>query len=380
MKTTCVLLLTVGLLSLSCKKANTDKMVFDDHIISISDYPVDIDMDKTILMPSGKDGFQYAYADILELRDNKLMVVFCRKKNMSDFSAGSEIVAIHSGDGGKTWTSPTLIQENIALINTSAPSLIKVSENHLMLFFSTLQSEAKMDLMYKESFDTGNTWSSPLLYSQPNSGYYICNNGRVRMINGRIIAPVAHVFDNIFDNYDKQRVFTYFSDDLGKTWNISDELKGNFALMEPGVVSVDSDRYLMNIRTRRGKVLFARSNNNNGISWKLSQSEINSPASPQTIIHLNNSDTLIMVWNNTTKDPSKSHRNRTPLAIAVSNDQGYTWKYLGNIENASNYDFSYPAMISNDKYIYCVYYERDHGTLKNYSLKMAKIKRASLKG
>jgi NOL1/NOP2/fmu family ribosome biogenesis protein len=156
----------------------------------------------------------------------------------------------------------------------------------------------------------------------------------------------------------------------------SPKLKTTFSLLEPGIVPLTSNEYLMNIRTNKGKILFARTRNK-GLHWTFEPSNIKSPSSPQKIIKIPNSKDLLMIWNYTDENYTATTGNRNPLSLAMSHDNGYNWNYLLDIEKYNpeidkiKYNYGYPSVyIDSENIIYITYFEAAGGS----SLKLAKIK------
>src|SRR5690606_37120060 len=119
-------------------------------------------------------------------------------------------------------------------------------------------------------------------------------------------------------------IYVLYSDDLGNTWKKSHVLghKG-VAMLEPGIEYISKNELLMTIRLNLGSILFARSTDF-GLTWKFEDSNFLSPSSPQKMLRLHGSDSLLLVWNNTDKDAWKHFGNRNPLSLAFSKDKGRT--------------------------------------------------------
>jgi sialidase-1 len=344
---------------------------------------LNIEIEKTYIFEFHKGEYMYAYGDLLKVNNDELLVVSARSMTLDDFGK-SHIVISSSFDDGNTWTEPKEISIDIPKkhLIISHPTLLKINEaGHIMLFFLVKYDIKSIDIMYKESFDNGKTWGEHKIVFGENQGYQILNNNRVIFENGRIIIPLSIPSNEkgFLINYEDFSVFYYYSDDLGKTWVKSPRLTSFFALLEPGIVQINNNEYLMYIRTDLGKILFARTHNK-GLNWTFEPSNIKSPSSPQKIIKVPDSNDLIMVWNYT-DDNFRAHvGNRNPLSLAVSKDKGYTWNYLVDIERFDSdsdkvkYNYSYPSISIYDSTIYITYFEIYRGS----SLKLARIKNLKL--
>lgn len=360
----------------------------DRTVIHIKDSLIDlsnqlgnspIEIQKSYIFEFTIGDYMYAYGDLLKVNNNELLVVTSRSKALHDFGK-SHLVTSFSYDDGETWSEPQEISHNNLKrhLIISDPTLLKVNEKgHIMLFFLVKYDAESIDIFFKESFDNGKTWGEDKLVYGENQGYQILNNNRVIFENGRIIIPLSIPSnkDGIFRNEEELSVFYYYSDDLGKTWIKSPKLTTSFALFEPGIVPLSANEYLMNIRTNRGKILFARTKDK-GLNWVFEPSNIKSPSSPQKIIKLPISKDLLMVWNYTDENYTASVGNRNPLSLAISKDRGYNWTYLFDIEkyypqvDKLKYNYSYPSVMVEDGTIYITYFEIYGGS----ALKLARIK------
>lgn len=368
----------VGVLEVSCKKADIYDVLNPNGptLIDVR-HEKSVAISKAFILPAYTDGGQYGYGDIVQINESELFCVSARFKNFYDFDPGANIVSSRSIDSGKTWSSPIALQENIGAINTLAPSLIKISSSKLLIFFSMRRTMQQIEIMFKESNDGGRTWGEAKSVNKNDAfAYQVLNNARVRLIGNRLVMPVAET-DDIFTNYDKQKVFCYYSDNMGASWSRSKSIYYKTPLMEPGITAISESNWLMNIRTRTGNVFFARSYDR-GVNWTLYNSSINSPASPQTIFKLPKTDTLLMVWNCTTATSGVSGNDRSPLSLAISTNEGNTWQWVADIETSNLSDFSYASILADEKNIYVSYYKRDKRSLHAASLMIATIKRSSL--
>lgn len=298
---------------------------------------------KKLFVPDNVNSGGYAYASMIRLDDSSMMVA-CTRYRAGDFSdfKHSDLVARISHDNGATWQPEYVLQENMGLINTCNPNLVRINSKKIVLIFSVKDSDSKIDILIRDSNDNGVTWSAPRLINKVTWGYHIVNNDRVIYNNGRLIVPAAYAV-SISKDYDKQVVFCYYSDDKGQTWRKSNYLKADFALMEPGVTAIDKNGTLkMNIRTKTGFIYFS-SSKDNGMTWKgLFKSNINTPEAPQVVTSLNRSDSLVMIWNNTPYTPGMNNRN--PLTFAYSTNGGQQWVNPTNLRNNKDLNFLYPTI------------------------------------
>ena len=76
----------------------------------------------------------------------------------------------------------------------------------------------------------------------------------------------------------------------------------------------------------------------------------------------------MLIWNN--NERIFDYQNRSPLSLAISKDEGKTWRYLFDVENRVNVGAYYPTInFTNDKMLitYTQKYSGDNKTTVVYS-------------
>lgn len=379
------------ILFFSCKKEEKidigleyyENMVSNDHAISLVEAVKPIYIEKSYIIDARNNINNYAYPEYVRIDDNNLMMIVKSSIANIEDSAKADLIKLYSKDSGLTWrTSDYLSKIFPNSINSSMPSVVRLGKNHLLLIYSVKFNSSRIDIYSEESFNNGTTWSEPKIVFGDNQGYQILNNSRAILHGNRIIIPISIPQNGSWNSYLTKKgaivVFYYYSDDKGKTWNKSKALSSEVDLLEPGIVSLSNNEMLMNIRTDYGRVLFARTTNN-GNTWTFEKSNIKSPSSPQSIKRIPNTDSLLMVWNDTEFNASTHGGNRVPLSIAVSTDKGYSWKKIADVEPFNGYtiDYAYATFTFDSKFIYIIYNERQNST-SSFAIKLAKIKRGDL--
>ena len=148
-------------------------------------------------------------------------------------------------------------------------------------------------------------------------------------------------------------VMTYTSDDNGKTWKRGQSkhqivvYRKLYTAQEPGVVELKDGSLMLWIRTNAGRQYVCRSTDR-GETWsKPRPSALCSPMSPASIKRLPTGD-LLAVWNDHALDSDFMKKikpwARTPLAAAVSCDDGLTWSPSRLIEDDPDGWFCYVAI------------------------------------
>ena len=295
-------------------------------------------------LPPGPGNPRNSEGTFATLRDGRVLYAYTRfsteiRDGIPD-SGAAEIVARFSADGGLTWTTnDTTVVANEGAFNVCCPSLLRLQDGDLALFYLRKNSQRDCIPLMRRSADEGATWGAPTACIADEPGYYVLNNDRViQLKDGRLLFAVSRLSapDGSWD--EKGTALSYFSDDGGATWRRGGAVAqekfpddGRIAFQEPGVVELRDGRILMWIRTDAGRQYFCHSSDR-GESWTAPQpSPLVSPLSPASIKRLPTGD-LLALWNDhaarpdmKTRGPAWAHGARTPLAAAVSRDEGATW-------------------------------------------------------
>ncbi len=310
---------------------------------------------------------RHSEASLIDLGGKKLLLAWARKPGGDDFSSGS-IIGMFSSDAGRTWDAkPHAIQKAWpGVFDVMSPSLLRSARGIHHFFAGRLSPKegenlysAKLAIFQAISCDEGRTWSSPTLVSL-RDGYNILVSARAVILEcGRIVIPIAFVSGPIFEDYDKQRVFCYYSDNQGISWHESNHLSlPGVALMEPSVAQCSDGSLYMSIRTKLGYLYEAKSNDD-GESWhSLSKSSLASAEAPSTVIKDTRTRFLWIFWCNTPYVPGRSKWfERHDLAWAYSRDGGRTWSTPRTFEHNTKKSFGYvDARLIGDE-VFLTYYD-----------------------
>ncbi|OGV51195.1 MAG: hypothetical protein A2X49_15485 [Lentisphaerae bacterium GWF2_52_8] len=295
----------------------------------------------------------------------------------------ADIAARFSSDGGRTWTkNDAIIVPNEGGMNVMSVSFLPLKDKALGIFYVRKNGLEDCRPMFRRSYDGGRTWSEAVeVIVTP--AYYVLNNDRViRLKSGRIVLPVSLHRTLLIDKKTKKLdldyrgiVLFYLSDDDGKTWReakdwIAPSLSG-LVFQEPGVVELADGRILCVIRTNYGQQWTAWSSDG-GEHWSAPvPSTIMGPCAPATVKRIPSSSDLLIVWNDHRRTatwekskikpelpplhPLPGSAGRTPLAAAISHDNGISWGKRFCIESAPDHGFCYIAMHFTDKAILLAY-------------------------
>lgn len=315
-----------------------------------SSYTLKVIESNNIFSPNSQFG-SYSFGDLLRLDKHKLLCIANRYPVLDDYGY-AEFASKVSEDNGGTWAKEQLFKANTSGINVLAPNLLRIDAKKVIFVYAHKATRDVIDIYMQTSLDNAVTFDEPKKINQIQ-GYMPFNNSRiVRLKSGRIILPVS-IVDGLSSGFCKS--FCYYSDDVGKTWHASSLLSSDVSLMEPGVVELPNGELLMVLRTMAGVLYFSKSMDK-GTTWKsLYHSELTTPESPATILTYN--DKLVLFWNKTKYIP-QDYRNRTPLNIAISSDNGVSWSMVGKVESNESFQYSYLSAFQDNNDILLTYYKR----------------------
>ena len=330
----------------------------------------------------GQDNPRNSEGAFIQLRDGRIMFAYTRYYGTSGSDhATADIAARYSSDKGATWTEKDeIVVKNHGGMNVMSVSLLRLQSGEIALFYLLKNSAKDCRPVMRRSFDEGKTWSEATLCITDEVGYFVLNNDRViQLRDGRLLFAVArHGFrDGKFDNMGV--VMTYSSDDNGNTWRRGKSVldvvapSGNkYAAQEPGVIELKDGSVLLWIRTNADSQFMSRSQDR-GETWSVPQpSWLRSPLSPASIKRLPSGD-LLAVWNDHESRPAMRTRHkrangwRSPLAAALSGDEGITWHGAKLIEDDPEGWFCYVAIEPLDDGTvllgYCAYSKLGHNRI-----------------
>jgi Neuraminidase (sialidase) len=287
--------------------------------------------------------------DFIELKDGRILFVYSHYYGESTSDHATAYLASRvSTDRGKTWSQEDqVVVENEGGMNVMSVSLLRLKSGEIALFYLRKNSTSDCIPMMRLSLDEGKTWGEPVACISDRKGYFVLNNDRViQRKDGRILMAVAqHNFPGgDFSGYGI--LYCYYSDDQGKTWKSSAAVPNpdTVRYQEPGLVLLNDQSILMVIRTDAGTQCFSKSMDG-GQTWgAVSKSQLISPVSPATIERIPATGDLLAVWNNNLSTDAKISKQRTPLNIAISKDEGVSWQKIKTLENDPDGWYCYIAM------------------------------------
>lgn len=254
-----------------------------------------------------------------------------------------------SADGGKTWSADDkVVIEKEGAMNVMSVSLLRLKNGDIALFYLKKNSDSDCIPIMRISRDEAQTWGDPVTCITDKKGYFVLNNDRViQLSTGRLLMAVAlHKTPGEMRWYEKAKLFSYYSDDNGKTWKPGNEVPTpkNIITQEPGVVELKNGQVMMFIRASGG-VQYQSYSKDHGINWSTAiPGHINSPLSPASIKRIPSTGDLLLVWNNNDGSVPAIKGKRTPLHAAISDDDGKTWKHVYTVADDPDGWYCYIAI------------------------------------
>ncbi|RAJ15489.1 sialidase family protein [Arenibacter echinorum] len=273
--------------------------------------------------------------DFIRLKNGNLLFVYTHytEGSGSDHDP-AHLASRYSDDNGITWSKQDkVLLPNEGGMNVMSISLLRLQNGSIALFYLRKNSTEDCIPMMRISTDETQSWSSPIPCITDKKGYFVLNNDRViQLEDGRLLFAVAEHPTTEKGFSAQGNLFSYYSDDNGKTWTSSEMVPNNTETItqEPGLIEMNDGRIMMYIRASGGVQQLSFSKDR-GATWSaIEPSSIYSPLSPATIEKVPGTKDWVMVWNNNDGSDPVIKGKRTPFTIAISKDEGKTW---GNIKN-----------------------------------------------
>ncbi len=294
-------------------------------------------------------------ATVIELPDASLLMIWIEmhKNDLEgNDEAPSSLASMRSYDGGRTWCDRRIeVAPEDGDQSVFNPSLLRLNNGEVLLsyvkYHVLISNEPLSASGYVvRSTDGGHIWGEPTRiwdhapYSPANHTFTLLSTGRILKSVEEMVGPRG--------NYPQcyLRSGCFVSDDDGHTWTppqswVELPLRG---AMENHIAECADGSLLMAVRTQLGSPFLARSYDG-GMTWSKPQtSGLTSGESMPSLTRIPNSDDLLLVWNNAEFDFRHTHSGkRSPLACAVSNDNGTTWGSVKLLEDDPTCEFSNPA-------------------------------------
>jgi predicted neuraminidase len=324
-------------------------------------------------------------ANLIELKDGDLLCVWFSGHWEGDSNVG--IVFSRLRKGTQRWSEPHLIdrQEGVSFQN---PVLFQAPDGVIHLYHTTHeahQGEANAHVLESVSHDNGITWSPPvLLFGKPGA---FTRHPLLLLPDSTWLLPMTYVTSKgIGEGSETNYSVMELSHDAGKTWKEC-MVPQSFARVQPTVVQPAPGQLLSFFRSRKSDFIY-QSSSKDGCQWTEPTATIlpNNNASVQAF-RLQDGH-LIIVFDNQHNGP------RRPVSIALSEDNGRTWKYVRDIETgrpelgnesskvmgAGREEYSYPSVLQTRDGLIHVAYTFRRQTIKVISFREEWIRKGGTVG
>ena len=312
-------------------------------------------------------------------------------------NASCDIALIVSSDEGESWSSPRIIAraKDFGTANIMSVSAMEQKDGSIGFYFLIKENDYSTTLGRAISCDGVDFTAERCIANFPKAFYVVNNDRLVRLRDGRIIAPAAHLSIEQNRLYSEQHMrFTsattcLVSEDDGKSFFKADfdlitteKVNAEYGLQEPGIIErADGSLYLW-MRTAFGRQYEAESDGDINRFEGLQPSQFTSPISPMQIKEFDGITYAVYnpipSYNGLVSAPGT--RDRILLVIRKSLD-GKTFGELNVIEDDPTRGYCYPAIFkTRDGHLllaYCRGSQADGNTLCRTGI--VKIEEVSIK-
>lgn len=268
----------------------------------------------------------FSFGEATVLKDGRLLLIY---PNINKLEAS------FSSDGGSTWTKPEVITDGThraAVLQTKNGTIWAIFFR--VVSYDETKAGSKSDLFAVSSTDGGKTWSNPQTIWK---GYTGMTQGMIETRKGTIVMPFCYI-----EERTRWIGACVYSQDQGKTWQYTQGIdigpetdsaqRRNYPAdggsLEPSIVQLKDGRLFMVMRTIVGKLYHCYSSDD-GVTWSKPLPMKLTCGGPVYITRLK-SKRLAMVWNEADWNNPDAKRLGFPYgfaraSISVSEDEGDTW-------------------------------------------------------
>jgi predicted neuraminidase len=249
-------------------------------------------------------------------------------------NSGVGIVMSRLAKGAKHWGPTTLIDSHTGE-SYQNPVPFEAPDGTLHLFHTTQGAnagEANSHVLHLISTDHGKTWKGPEMLF-PQAGAF-SRHPLLVLPNHSWLLPMNYVTSKgIGEGAETNYSVVKLSKDDGRNWTEC-SMPGTMGKVQPTIVMLAPNHFVAFLRSRSSDFIYT-SSSSDGCHWSDAQPTAlpNNNASVQAF-RLQNGH-IAMVFDNSSADRSGSKPVgglRKPLSIALSEDEGQSWKYVRDIE------------------------------------------------
>lgn len=292
-------------------------------------------------------------ANLLELDNGDLLCVWF--SGSGEGNPDTNIVMSRLPAGSNHWLAPVQLS-NDPERSEQNPVLFQAPNGKLWLFHTSNEphNQKTSRIVYRISEDRGETWSAVEVLSD-GLGIFL-RHPPLALKNGDWLLPAYYC--RLEGHYS----VVLISSDEGATWT-EYEVPGSIHRVQMNVVELEEGKLYAMFRSRQADRIYTSISGDYGKSWSVPvRSELPNNNSSTQLVKLHNGQ-LALIYNNSTmerdqfrwvqrKGEFRKKPLRTPLTLAVSEDEGNTWPYVRNVQMAdleykeSEVGYSYPSIIT----------------------------------
>ena len=295
--------------------------------------------------------------DMAVLRDGRVLFAYTSFRGRED-DARADIVDCFSADGGRTWSTPTvLVSNDEARENVMSASLLRLQSGAILLFYLRKDSRCDCRVWMRRSDDEAETWSDAVCCTSATRYFVIVNDCALQLADGRIVLPLESC-EEVWTADEHIEASAVYSDDDGCTWSESNRVFApERGAMEPMIVEKRDGRLWMLMRTDQG-TLWESFSSDRGATWDESRDGgIESPQSPFVFKRMPSTGDLLLIRNPVARLDQGTHQGfRTPLACSISKDDGATWANEKLLEADTSRTYCYVSATFADDILLLSYY------------------------
>ena len=331
-------------------------------------------------LPPSKNNPRNSEGAFIRGKNGEIIFAYSRYSG-SDISdhASCDIAIISSYDEGITWSEPEIIvrASDFGVENIMSVSAVEQKNGDIGFYFLVMENDLSSSIGRAVSED-GKHFTSERCVKKFPSRYYVINNDRIiRLKDGRLVAPAAHIPSecNTPLLHRMPAIMTCLvSDDDGASfykadidYTSIDRVNMEYGYQEPGAIEREDGIYMW-ARTNYGCQYEALFNESFETLEAPHASEFTSPPSPMQIKWVG--DSAYAVYNPIPRYNGRvsapGTRDRTPFILRKSKD-AINFGKINIIEDDPTRGYCYPSLFeTNDGHIllaYCRGDEKDGNTL-----------------